>query len=103
MYKDKVSGPDGFNSAFYKKFWGSIGPDVIANCKRWLETWVFPQGLNNTNVVLIPKCDQPQMVRDLRPISLCNVVYKILCNKLKKVLPGFIDEYQSPFQFGRSI
>lgn len=38
-------------------------------------------------------------MRDLRPISLCNVVYKIiskvLSNLLKEVLPGLVDKAQS--------
>lgn len=60
-----------------------------------------------TNVVLIPKVDTSQTVRDLRPISLCNVVYKtiskVLWNRLKLVLPGLVDNAQFAFVFGRSI
>lgn len=107
MHKDKAPGPDGFNPIFYKKFWGWIGPDIIQAGIQWLDTGSFLDKLNNMNVVLIPKCEQPQSVRDLRPISLCNLVYKIiskvLCNRLKRVLPSLIDESQLAFQSGRSI
>ncbi|XP_019155096.1 PREDICTED: uncharacterized protein LOC109151960 [Ipomoea nil] len=37
----------------------------------------FPEGLNSTNVVLIPKKKLPEYVTDLRPIVLSNVVYRI--------------------------
>lgn len=62
---------------------------------------------NNMNVVLIPKVETPQTVKVLRPISLCNVVYKIvskvLSNQLKDVLQGLVDKVQSAFISGRSI
>jgi len=38
--------------------------------------------LNETLVVLIPKCDLPSSLKELRPISLCNVMYKILSKAL---------------------
>lgn len=67
----------------------------------------MPNGLNETIIVLIPNVERPSNMTELRPISLCNVLYKIvskmLCNRLKKVLPSLIGPVQSAFVEGRVI
>lgn len=61
----------------------------------------IPQVLNDTNVALIPKCDNPKSMTNLRPFSLCNITFKVLskvlANRLKPLLSKCIVEEQSTF------
>ena len=74
---------------------------------EFLNTGYMPPALNHTFIVLIPKIKNPVKVSDFRPISLCNVIYKIiakvLANRLKQILPHIISPTQSAFMPGRLI
>lgn len=99
--------PNGFNPAFYQKFWDVVRGDIFLTCTAWIREGHFPSGLNDIIVTLIPKCESPSSMKDLRPISLCIVVDKILsnilCNRLKSVLPKLVDKSQLVFVAERSI
>ena len=63
---------------------------------EFFESGAMPTGVNETVIVLIPKGNDPQTVKDYSPISLCNVLYKIaskvLSNRLKIILPDIISK-----------
>lgn len=107
MPPDKAPGPDGMTVFFFIHFWDIVGADVIASVQNFFITSRLLPEINHTNLVLIPKVDNPSLVGQFRPISLCNVVYKliskILTERLKKVLPKMISPYQLPFVQGRFI
>jgi len=87
----KAPGADGTPVVFYKKFWSLVGKKVKEEVLGVLNGATMPEGWNDTVVVLVPKVKSPEKLKDLRPISLCNVVYKliskVLANRLKLVLP----------------
>jgi hypothetical protein len=97
----KAPGPDGMNACFFQQIWGVVGEEVCRGILEILNTGVMPFNLNLTHIALIPKTNNPESVSEFRPISLCNVLYKliskVLANRLKKVLPHIISPTQSVF------
>lgn len=107
MHSDKASDPGGLNSAFFKRFQNVCGVELFHTGKSWLEIGKFPLNLNDANIVLIPKVENHLSMKDLRPISLCNVIYKIiskvLTNCMKLLLHKCISRKQSTFLEDHSI
>ena len=56
--------------------------------------------LNSTFIALIPKVDNPSCFGDFRPISLCNLCYKLIAKVAASRLKPFLDSSISPQQFG---
>jgi len=56
---------------------------------------------------LVPKNNKPQQFRDYMPISLCNLVYKVISkmieNMIKTLLSKFLSEEQLGFLEGCQI
>lgn len=65
-------------------------------CLKVLNKGYMMEDLNKTYVVLILNINSPKKVTDFRPVSLCNVVYKIimktLANRRKNILRRVISE-----------
>ena len=65
------------------------------------------KSINHTFITLIPKVNNLERVSDFRPISPCNVIYKIIskviANRLKPLLDSIISETQSAFIADRLI
>jgi hypothetical protein len=97
----KAPGPNGYSTCFYQHNWSTVHLEVCATILSFLNLSTMDSGINVTHIVLIPKVDFPKCVMDFRPISLCNVIYKliskVLTNRLKVVLPKIISCYQSAF------
>lgn len=107
MHSDKALGVDGYILGFFQKFWGIVGGAVTSACLQWLNECKLPEGVNDIVIVLIPKKQQPTYMVKHRPISLCNIMYKIVSkvftNRLKYILPELVSENQTAFIPGRLI
>ncbi|KAG6513034.1 hypothetical protein ZIOFF_031180 [Zingiber officinale] len=107
MCQDSAAGPDGFSVAFYRACWEIVGEDVFQAVLDFFRGAELPRGMASTTIVLIPKVDSAQRWRDFRPISLCNVSYKIIsklmAQRMASVLGKVISPAQSGFVPGRLI
>lgn len=97
----KASGPDGMPPIFYQHYWSSTGEDVSCAMLSCLNSGTIPASLNHTYITLVPKSKCPELVTEFRPISLCNILYKliskVIANRLKSLLPHVVSESQSAF------
>ncbi|KAK3218113.1 hypothetical protein Dsin_012083 [Dipteronia sinensis] len=107
MYLTKALGLDGLPAFFYQKFWPTVGKNVTNVCLGCLNERGSLEEVNGTLITLIPKVQQPECISEFRPISLCNVGYKIvvkaLANRFRLVLGEVISEAHSAFILGHLI
>ncbi|KAJ4800370.1 RNA-directed DNA polymerase (reverse transcriptase)-related family protein [Rhynchospora pubera] len=107
IHPDRASGPDGLNGRLLQQHWNQFKPYVLSNVSNFFATGHLEGTLGRANVVLIPKCDDPKIVGDYRPISVCNLIYKIisklLTTRLRRVITKLVGNNQSAFVPGRVI
>ncbi|GBG61374.1 hypothetical protein CBR_g20405 [Chara braunii] len=103
----KTPGLDGMPVELYKELRNFFGVLLTAAYNEAVKGGTLPQGFADAYVVLLFKKGAKEDVRNWRPISILNALYKILAkvlaNRLKEVLPSIIDSTQTGFVAGRQI
>lgn len=74
----KAPGPDGMPPFFYQTYWSDVGLDYHQAVLSSINSSAILKSINLTFITLIPKVNNPEKVSDFWPISLCNVIYKIV-------------------------
>ena len=107
MGPHKAPGPNGIPAFFFQEFWDIVKQDILLSVKAFFHSGSLLKSLNHTYITLIPKMNNHDEVTHFRPISLCNVTYKIiskiLVNRLKPLMDKLISPFQNAFIQGRSI
>ena len=79
--------------------WGAV--------QQFYKTGRMPKKVRVTKLIVLPKVSNPETASAFRPISCCNVMHKciskLICLRLKKVLPHLIDPSEAAFVQGREI
>lgn len=95
----KLSNSWGIKPYFFRKNWEVVGAQF---CRFVQDVFQCPQKVEEVNqpfLTLIPKKDEVSMVKDFRPIELCNFIYKaiigLISQRLHFVTNVLIGPYQS--------
>ncbi|XP_013624949.1 PREDICTED: uncharacterized protein LOC106331168 [Brassica oleracea var. oleracea] len=107
MPTNKSPGPDGYSIEFIRASWDVVGPDIINAVSEFFRNGRLLKDLNTTAITLIPKKPEACTLGDYRPISCCNIVFKviskIIANQLKPILRVSVSPNQAAFLKGRSL
>ena len=108
MQNNKTPGPDGFTVEFFKFFWKDLSSFIIRALNSAFDRGSFSHFQNLGVITLLPKGNKPrQHLKNWRPISLLNSIYKLasmcIANRVKGVLPKLIEDDQNGFMAGRFI
>jgi len=107
MSNGKALGLDGFTIDFYKACWPLLKNEVHALVEESRIQKSILKALNSTFLTLIPKDEGADSPDKFRPISLCNVINKIiskvLANRTKTIFPLLVSQHQSSYVEGRKI
>lgn len=105
---DKAPGPDGFTALFYKKTWSIIKEGVLNPFNTFweLDTRSFNL-INDTYMIPLRKKEQPEEIKDYRPLSLIHsfgkLITKCLARPLGTVLDSLVHCNKTTFIKGRCI
>ncbi|XP_044500219.1 uncharacterized protein LOC123221428 [Mangifera indica] len=107
MDNNKPPGPNGYGTSFFKAVLDIVGTDDIKAIKHFFSIKHLLKEVNCTILALVPKFANPSFYKDFWSIACCNTIFKcitkIIVDRLKCILSGFINKAQSAFVGGRSI
>jgi len=102
---EKAPSPDGYSSFFFKQAWSIVGGDFCAAIQDFFHSGKLLKQVSHSIIALVPKSENVSSPSDFRPISCCNVIYKvmamILAGRLAQALQEIVSPMQNAFLGGR--
>ena len=104
--KLKSPGPDGVPYEFMLVMWKEIRSLVFRMIEWFFRNKVMPKSILEGQIVFLPKKGKDKtLIKNLRPLTLLNTIYKIasgmMAERIKKVLPTIISKSQYGFTEGK--
>jgi hypothetical protein len=100
MQSGKSPGLDGFTVEFFNIYYEIIKEDLLLMVRESQRTGKVLGAINSTFLFLIPKSQDGITFEDFRPISCCNVTFKIISKVIARHLKHMLREIISEEQFG---
>ena len=94
----KAPRSDGLQACFCQKYWKIVGKFVYNMVRAFFYNGHLLKEINRTLITLIPKVDNLKASNHYRPISLCNVCYKIIAKILANRVKPLLNKIVSPLQ-----
>jgi hypothetical protein len=98
--KERSPGPDGWTAEFFTFFFDLVGSDLLQMVEDSRIKGKISRSLNSTFLVLIPKENNSVSFNDYRPISLCNLIYKVISKVISNRIKPFLERSLSAEQLG---
>jgi len=90
----KTPSLDSYTSLFFKKSWDISSRDCITVVRYFFDTNTLHRCVNAIRIALVPKIEVSTIMKDFRPISYYNVMYKyiskVIVSRLKGIFPNVI-------------
>ncbi|KAJ3690445.1 hypothetical protein LUZ61_019609 [Rhynchospora tenuis] len=108
LSNNKASGPDGMPNEIFKLYWPHFKHSIMQIFDKLSNDVPLDlEKLNFAHIILIPKFEGAQTVTDFRPISIINLIpkliSKVLALRMQPLLPDLISQSQTGFIKGRLI
>ncbi|KAL3685602.1 hypothetical protein R1sor_003624 [Riccia sorocarpa] len=105
--RDKCPGPDGVPLEFFLSLWDTVSPLVLRATSEGLQTGAILPFFNRGTITLLQKEGDSTLLKNKRPITLLNAIYKIWAKglqlRLSPVLQRLITWEQNAFIPGRQL